>query len=90
MKSLKERIHIDIGQKIAGLKTFDFMDDRCIKTFLGVNVERTRIGYYLSQEHLISIILEAVSLKPNEQAGRNTKDTPVVKHLLIKDTNGEA
>ena len=43
---------------------------------------------HLSQPHLIARILGAVNLDYDEKAGRNTKDAPATKPLLIKDTNG--
>ena len=36
---------------------------------------------------MIARILEAVRLPSEESFGRNTKDTPVVKPLLIRDKN---
>jgi len=39
--------------------------------------------------HLISRILDIVDLDQTEESSRNTKDTPAVKPLFIKDTNGE-
>lgn len=44
---------------------------------------------HLCQPHLISRILEAANLDPENASGRNAKDTPATKPLLIKDTNGE-
>ena len=61
-----------------------------MKTFLGVNVKKQNNNQlHLSQPHLIFRILEVVYLDPEEQMGRNTKDTPSIKPLLIKDTNRE-
>ena len=35
------------------------------------------------------MILDTVSLDTEESFGRNTKDTPVVKPLLLKDKTGD-
>ena len=80
MKTKKERLE---------LKKFDLTDDSNMKTFLEVSVEQKSSGFYLSQTHLISRILEAFGLTVEDNSGRNTKDTPATKTLLIKDTNGE-
>lgn len=89
INSLKNGTDIDTGQVNKDLRKFIFIDDGSIKTFLGVNVERTPEGFHLAQPHLIARILEVVNLESTDPNGRNTKDTPVTKPLLIKDNNGE-
>ena len=89
LHSLKNGTDMDTKKEKLELKKFDFTDDGNIKTFLGVNVEQTSSGFHLSQPHLISRILDTVGLTVEENSGRNTKDTPATKPLLIKDTNGE-
>ena len=89
IKSLKDGTDMDTGYLNSSLKKFVFTDDGSIKTFLGVNIERTKEGYHLAQPYLISCILEAVGLEADEIQGRNTRNTPAVKPLLIKDTNSE-
>ena len=85
LHSLKHGTDIDSGQKLPNLKTFAFTEDGTIKTFLGINIDQINNGLYLAQPFLISRILKAVGLSTDEHTGRNTKDTPVVKLLLIKD-----
>ena len=90
LASLKNGMDIDTGQLQKGLKKFSFTDDGAIKTFLGVSVEKAKDGYHLSQPHLIARILDAVNLNADDSSTRNIKDTPVVKPLLLRDTNGES
>ena len=44
---LKEETNMDTGITKSNLKKFSFIDDRAIKTFLGVNVEKTTDSFYL-------------------------------------------
>ena len=89
IKSLKEGIDITTSKVDLSLKKFTFTGDGTIKTFLGVNVDKTHNYLHLTQTHLISRILDIVDLDQTDESSRNTKDTPAVKPLLIKDTNGE-
>ena len=89
IKSLKEGTEIATGRIDPSLKKFTFTDDGAIKTFLGVSVDKTHDGHHLAQTHLTSRILDAVGLDQAEESGRNTRDTPAVKLLLIKDANGQ-
>lgn len=89
ISSLKEGIDIDTGKQNHKLQKFQFTDDGCIKTFLGVNADRAKDGYHLAQPHLIKRIFDAAGLEADDAQGRNTRDTPAVKPLLIKDANGE-
>ena len=89
LHSLKNGTDMVTKKERLELKKFDFRDDGNVKTFLGVSVDRTSSGFYLSQPHLIPRVLEAFGLTVEENSRRNTKDTPKTKPLLIKDTNGE-
>ena len=89
LTSLKEGTDIDTGITKTNLKKFSFTDDRVIKIFLGVKVEKTNNGFHLSQNHLINKIFETVDLYIEESFGRNNKDTPVVKLLFLKDKTGD-
>ena len=46
--SLKKGTDIDIGITKSNLKKLSFIDDGAIKTFLGVNIEKTSDGFHLS------------------------------------------
>ena len=87
LRSLKNSLEIGIVKIIGKYKKFSFIGNELIKTFLDAQVEKRPYKYYLSQTYLISLILEIVNLKVSASNSRNTKDTPAIKLLLIKDTN---
>ena len=89
LASLKDGTDIDTGKDNPKLQKFQFTDDGSIKTFLVVNIECTQNGFHLAQPHLIARILHVLGLEADETNSRNTRDTPAVKPLLIKDTSGE-
>ena len=89
INSLQNGSDIDTGQFKKYLRKFIFADDGSIKTFLGVNVDQIPDSFHLAQPHLIARILEVLNLDIGTPNGRNTKDTPATKPLLIKDNNGD-
>ena len=77
IKSLKE-----------GDENFDFTDDGALDKYLGVDVKRHKDGKIeLSQSHLITRFLEVIQMDPNTV---NSRKTPAIKPILIKDETGLA
>ena len=78
---------MDTSQQRNNLKHFECTDDGDIKTLLGVEIEKSANVFRLYQKHLISRMLTASTLEEQQIGGRNTRDTPAVKPLLIKCRN---
>ena len=75
---LKKGLDMDTGKKNLNLKSFEFMDDGDIKTFLGININKSASScLYISQPHLIAHILEAVGLTADKDSSRNTRATRI-------------
>ena len=69
-----------------GDESFDFTDDGDIKNYLGVEFTKHKNGTMeLKQEFLMKRIIDAVDFSPNTT---KTKDNPVIKPLLTKDSEG--
>ena len=63
LHSLKYKTDVNSGVRKLELKKFDFTDDRDIKTFLGVNIDKTDpTSMHISQPHLIARTLDTVGL----------------------------
>ena len=79
--------------KDKNLQSFTFTDDGDATSFLGVEIDTMAESKHLKQPHLTRRKLTTIGLNNNvEDAsinfGRNNRDTPAAKPLLIKDLSG--
>lgn len=100
---LKEKSEIDLlleflekGKDMATgkidkkLRSFVFTNDSNVKLFLRIEIEKTKLGFNLSQPYLIQQILKDLCIFDKEYKNYSCEtNVSASKLILIKDLNGK-